>query len=79
MGFYLGMSTGQDLRLVIGYETWDGTKIEVYEERSSACWHLTVMRPEERSIRECRCLSYKHAYTLFRNAIEVCEGTRALS
>jgi hypothetical protein len=79
VGFYLGMGRDQELRLVIGYEAGDGTKIEIYEERPHACWHLTVLRPGERFPRECKCLSYKHAYTLFRNAIEVCEGDQAYS
>ena len=43
-------------------------------ERHSASWHLTVMRAGERSARTCQCLSYVHAYSLFQNAIEMCEG-----
>jgi len=74
MGFYLGANEERSSRLVLGYETKDGTKIEIFEERHSASWHLTVMRAEERSARTCQCLSYMHAYSLFQNAIEMCEG-----
>jgi hypothetical protein len=74
MGFYLGMNEERSSRLVLGYETKDGTKIEIFEERHSASWHLTVMRAGERSARTCQCISYIHAYSLFQNAIEMCEG-----
>ena len=74
MGFYLGVNEEPSSRLVLGYETEDGTKIEIFEERYSASWHLTVMRLGERSARTCQCLSYIHAYSLFQNAIEMCEG-----
>ena len=74
MGFYLGVNEERNLRLVLGYETKDGTKIQIFEERHSASWHLTVMTPGERSARTCQCLSYRHAYSLFQNAIEMCEG-----
>jgi hypothetical protein len=74
MGSYLGVNEEPSMRLVLGYETKDGTKIEIFEERHSASWHLTVMRPGERSARTCQCLSYMHAYSLFQNAIEMCEG-----
>jgi hypothetical protein len=74
MGFYLGMNEERSTRLVLGYETRDGTKIEILEERHSASWHLTVMRPGERLARTCQCISYMHAYSLFLNAIEVCGG-----
>jgi len=73
MGFYLGTNEERSSRLVLGYETKDGTKIEIFEERHSASWHLTVMRAGERSARTCQCLSYMHAYSLFQNAIEMCE------
>ena len=79
MGFYLGMSEERSSRLVLGYETKDGTKIEIFEEGHSAAWHLTVLRSGERSARSCQCLSYMHAYSLFQNAIEVCEGYNVLN
>ena len=79
MGFYLGVNEERSLRLVLGYETKEGTTIEIFEERHSASWHLTVMRPGERSVRTCQCLSYMHAYSLFQYAIEMCEGYNVLN
>jgi len=79
MGFYLGTCNNLELELVLGYRAEDGTKIEIYEEKSKACWHLAVLRPGQKSPKGCMCLSYKQAYSLFRHTIEVCENNVLLN
>ena len=63
MGFYLGVNEEPSSRLVFGYETKDGTKIEIFEERHSASWHLTVMRLGERVDSDLPVLVLYHAYS----------------
>jgi len=79
MAYYLKTDHDYGFRLVLGYETRDGTRIEIYEERKFASWHLTVLRSGEEFARECRCLSYKHAYSLFQKAVEMYEGIGLLA
>ena len=72
--FYLKTDPKYGFRLVLGYETQDGTRVEIYEERRFASWHLTVLRSGEEFARECRCVSCKHAYSLLRKTVEMYDG-----
>jgi hypothetical protein len=42
MGFYLGVNDERSLRLVLGYETKDGTKIEIFEMKMAL---VTILVP----------------------------------
>ena len=76
LGFYLGVTDDYESSLVLGYESQDGTRFEIYEEKSTVCWHL-VLRRYEIYARNYNCLSYEHALMLFQKTIEVHEGNAA--
>ena len=75
LGFYLGVTDDYDSSLVLGYETQDGTRLEIYEEKTTVCWHFVLRR--EVCAQNYNCLSYEHALMLFQKTIEVYEGPPA--
>ena len=72
MGFYLGVTDDCDSSLVLGYQSRDGTRFEIYEERSTVFWHF-ILRRYEVYAQDYNCLSYEHALMLFQKTIEAYE------
>jgi hypothetical protein len=76
LGFYLGVTDDCDSSLVLGYESQDGTRFEIYEERSTVFWHF-ILRRYEVYTQDYNCLSYEHALMLFQKTIEAYEDNPA--